>query len=59
MKQQHETAEFWENAFEEKREMWGFEAAQSAQLSCQLFLEKGLKSILIPGFASTKTVKIP
>ncbi len=58
MKQQHETAEFWENAFEEKREMWGFEAAQSAQLSCQLFLEKGLKSILIPGFGYGRNAQI-
>lgn len=41
--------EFWEAAFIEKQEMWGFEPADSAIAAKDLFLENGIKKVLIPG----------
>lgn len=41
--------EFWEAAFIEKQEMWGFEPANSAIVTTELFLENGINSVLIPG----------
>ena len=42
--------EFWEENFRDKREMWGWEPVDSALATAKLFLEKGFKQILIPGF---------
>lgn len=42
-------AEFWEETFTNKKEMWGFEPAVSAVITKNFFKEKGLKNILIPG----------
>ncbi len=41
--------EFWETAFLEKQEMWGFEPAHSAVLVRDFFVEKSIKNVLIPG----------
>ncbi|MFK4315574.1 hypothetical protein ABH953_004399 [Bacillus sp. RC236] len=41
--------EFWEVSFIENQMMWGFEAADSAILMKDFFLEKKVKDILIPG----------
>lgn len=41
--------EFWEKAFQNKQEMWGFEPAKSAIFARDFFLEKGVKNVLIPG----------
>ncbi|MEP0214143.1 MAG: class I SAM-dependent methyltransferase [Cellulophaga sp.] len=42
-------AEFWETAFNDKKEMWGMNPAKSAELTKDFFLKKSLKNILIPG----------
>lgn len=41
--------EFWETNFIEKQTMWGFEPANSAILTKDLFLETKASHILIPG----------
>lgn len=41
--------EFWDEAFKNKREMWGSEPAKSALLAAATFSEKGFKKILVPG----------
>ena len=50
--------EFWESAFKDKQEMWGSEPADSAITTANLFLEKGLKNILIPGFGYGRNAKV-
>jgi SAM-dependent methyltransferase len=50
-------AEFWEEAFKDKQEMWGIEAAKSAKISKDFFVEKELKNILIPGFGYGRNAK--
>lgn len=42
-------AEFWEVAFKDKQEMWGLAPASPALVTANMFSEKGLKKILIPG----------
>ncbi|QNJ98132.1 class I SAM-dependent methyltransferase [Constantimarinum furrinae] len=41
--------EFWETAFNDKKEMWGMNPTASAELTKDFFLKKSLKNILIPG----------
>ena len=41
--------EFWEEAFREKKEMWGDRPAVSAVKAAELFYNNGCKNILIPG----------
>ena len=41
--------EFWEEAFEDKQEMWGLEPAKSALLAVDFFIANNVKKILIPG----------
>lgn len=50
--------EFWEAAFEEKQEMWGFEPSNSAVLTKDFFVEKSLKNILIPGIGYGRNAQI-
>lgn len=40
---------FWETAFIERGEMWGLEPCNSARLANEFFLERSVKTILIPG----------
>ena len=42
-------AEFWEKAFNEKREMWGFDPAKSAIIADAIFTENKVKNVLVPG----------
>jgi SAM-dependent methyltransferase len=51
-------AEFWELSFQDKQTMWGFEPADSAIASLNLFRQKGLNKILIPGFGYGRNAKI-
>lgn len=44
-----DNTEFWEKSFHDKQEMWGMSPARSAILTNHLFVQKGLKNILIPG----------
>jgi SAM-dependent methyltransferase len=41
--------EFWEEAFKDKQEMWGSTPAVSAVVTRDLFVENGVKNMLIPG----------
>jgi len=50
--------EFWEVAFGDKQEMWGFEPAKSAVLTKDLFLTKSVKNILIPGIGYGRNAQV-
>lgn len=50
--------EFWESAFTEKQEMWGFEPANSAVLTKDFFLQQAVKNILIPGIGYGRNAKV-
>lgn len=50
--------EFWEVAFGEKQEMWGFEPAKSAVIARDFFAQKSLKNILIPGIGYGRNAQI-
>jgi len=51
-------AEFWETSFRERQEMWGWEPADSAIDTLELFKKYGLNKILIPGFGYGRNAKI-
>jgi len=50
--------EFWEANFIEKQEMWGFEPSHSAMLAKDLFVEKGVKNVLIPGIGYGRNAQV-
>lgn len=50
--------EFWEEAFKEKQEMWGFEPAQSSVLTKDFFVQQNIKNVLIPGIGYGRNAKI-
>lgn len=50
--------EFWEAAFREKQEMWGFEPAKSAVLTKDFFVQHGVKNILVPGIGYGRNAQI-
>lgn len=50
--------EFWETAFIEKQEMWGFEPSKSAVLVKDFFVEKGVEKLLIPGIGYGRNAQI-
>lgn len=50
--------EFWESAFNEKKEMWGFEPAKSALLARDFFIGKAIRNILIPGIGYGRNAQI-
>jgi len=54
----NEKKEFWETAFSEKKEMWGFEPARSAVLTMQFFADKNVKSILVPGIGYGRNAQL-
>lgn len=51
-------AEFWEESFVSKREMWGLEPATSAVIAKDFFEEKSLKDILVPGVGYGRNAKV-
>jgi len=53
-----EKSEFWESAFNEKQEMWGFEPAKSAILTKDFFVQNSVRSVLIPGIGYGRNAKI-
>lgn len=55
---ENEKPEFWEAAFNEKQEMWGFEPAKSAVLTKDFFVQKSVRSVLIPGIGYGRNAKI-
>src|SRR5690554_3605333 len=50
--------EFWEKAFQDNQEMWGFEPAESTKLVHDLFVENKVKNVLIPGIGYGRNAKI-
>lgn len=50
--------EFWESAFIDKQEMWGFEPSKSAVLVKDFFIERSVKNILIPGIGYGRNAQI-
>lgn len=50
--------EFWEEAYEDKQEMWGFEPAKSTVLAKNFFLEQKARNLLIPGIGYGRNAKI-
>jgi 2-polyprenyl-3-methyl-5-hydroxy-6-metoxy-1,4-benzoquinol methylase len=51
-------AEFWEQAFSEKQEMWGFVPAQSAVLTRDFFVQHNVKRVLIPGIGYGRNAQV-
>ena len=50
--------EFWEEAFKETQEMWGFNPAKSAILTKDFFVEHKIKTVLIPGIGYGRNAQI-
>lgn len=50
--------EFWEEAFRDKQEMWGFEPAKSTILTKDFFVERQVRNILIPGIGYGRNAQI-
>lgn len=50
--------EFWEEAFKEKKEMWGLEPAKSTLLTKDFFVEQNIKNVLIPGIGYGRNAQI-
>ncbi len=50
--------EFWEEAYKDKQEMWGFEPAKSTVLAKNFFLEQKARNLLIPGIGYGRNAKI-
>ncbi|KQC01809.1 bifunctional 2-polyprenyl-6-hydroxyphenol methylase/3-demethylubiquinol 3-O-methyltransferase UbiG [Pedobacter sp. Hv1] len=55
---ENEKPEFWETAFGEKQEMWGFEPAKSAILTKDFFVQQSLKNILVPGIGYGRNAQL-
>lgn len=51
-------SEFWEEAFKDKQEMWGFEPAKSTLLTNDYFIKQGVKNVLIPGIGYGRNAKL-
>lgn len=58
MQEENKQPEFWESAFLDKQEMWGFNPARSAIVTKDLFVEKAVKNILIPGIGYGRNAQI-
>lgn len=50
--------DFWEEAFKDKQEMWGFQPANSAVLAKDFFVKKAIKTVLIPGIGYGRNAQI-
>lgn len=55
---QQESPEFWENTFQQKKEMWGMEPAKSAELASEFFRKHQSKTILVPGFGYGRNAQL-
>lgn len=58
MNNENEKPEFWESAFIEKQEMWGFEPSNSAVVTKDFFVQQSVKHILIPGIGYGRNAQI-
>lgn len=50
--------EFWEEAFKDKREMWGLHPAKSTILTKDFFVAQKVKNVLIPGIGYGRNAQI-
>lgn len=50
--------EIWEKTFHAHQAMWGFEPAPSAILARDFFIEKAVKSVLIPGIGYGRNAQL-
>lgn len=50
--------EFWEEAFKDKQEMWGFEPAQSSIAAKDFFVQQNIKNVLIPGIGYGRNARV-
>ena len=50
--------EFWEEAFKDKQEMWGFRPSKSTILAKDLFVENKVRTVLIPGIGYGRNAQI-
>lgn len=50
--------EFWEEAFKDKKEMWGVEPAKSSVLTNDIFVKSGMQNVLIPGIGYGRNAKV-
>nr|WP_214460431.1 class I SAM-dependent methyltransferase [Flavihumibacter fluvii] len=50
--------EFWEQAFQDKQEMWGLEPAKATILTKDFFAEHKIKNVLIPGIGYGRNAQI-
>ena len=55
---ENEKPEFWESNFISKQEMWGINPAKSALITKDLFREKSVKTVLIPGIGYGRNAQI-
>ncbi len=58
MNNESEKPEFWEKAFIENHEMWGFEPCNSAVLTKDFFVQHSVKNVLIPGIGYGRNAQI-
>lgn len=58
MTNEAEKPEFWEASFIDKQAMWGFEPAKSAVLTKDFFVDKSVKTVLIPGIGYGRNAQI-
>ncbi|SEW52763.1 class I SAM-dependent methyltransferase [Chitinophaga arvensicola] len=49
---------FWDASFNGHQTMWGFEPTQSAIIAKDLFVEKGIKDILVPGIGYGRNARV-
>ena len=50
--------DFWEDAFKDKREMWGLLPAKSAELAKTYFVENNVRTLLIPGIGYGRNAQL-
>lgn len=55
---ENEKPEFWESNFIQKQEMWGINPAKSAVVTKDLFLERSVKNVLIPGIGYGRNAQV-
>lgn len=55
---ENQQSEFWESAFNEKQEMWGFEPSKSAVLAKDFFVHQSVQNVLIPGIGYGRNAQI-
>ena len=58
MENESTPSEFWDAAFTEKQEMWGFEPSTSAILTKDFFVQEGVKNVLIPGIGYGRNAQV-